>query len=144
MLTFDERLHKLIRDGLEEDLGDGDHSTLSCIPADAKGKAVLKIKQDGILAGMHVAEKIFHLQEPGCIFNAFKKDGDEMKHGEMAFEVEALVHTILQCERLLLNCMQRMSGVATLTRQYVNMLYGYKTQLLDTRKTTPNLRVLEK
>lgn len=144
MLTFDERLHKLIKDGLQEDIGDGDHSTLSCIPHDVKGKAVLKIKQDGILAGLHVAEKIFHFQEPGCRFTAFKKDGDDMKHGETAFEVEALIHTILQCERLLLNCMQRMSGVATLTRQYVNMLYGYKTQLLDTRKTTPNIRVLEK
>ena len=144
MSTFDERLEKLIKDGLQEDVGDGDHSTLSCIPPDAKGKAVLKIKQDGILAGMQVAEKIFHHQEAGCVFKALKKDGDEMKHGEMAFEVEALIHTILQCERLVLNCMQRMSGIATLTRQYVNMLYGYKTQMLDTRKTIPNFRVLEK
>lgn len=144
MNTFDERLQKLIRDGFEEDVGDGDHSTLSCIPGDAKGKAALKIKQDGILAGMHVAEKIFHFTEPGCVFNALKKDGDEMKHGEIAFEVEALEHTILKCERLVLNCMQRMSGIATLTRQFVNRLYGYKTKLLDTRKTTPNFRVLEK
>lgn len=144
MSTFDERLEKLINDGLLEDIGDGDHSTLSCIPTDAKGKAVLKIKQEGILAGMHVAEKVFHCKEPGCVFNALKKDGDEMKPGEMAFEVEASIHTILKCERFVLNCMQRMSGIATLTRQYVNMLYGYKTQLLDTRKTTPNFRVLEK
>lgn len=144
MSTFDERLEKLIKDGLHEDIGDGDHSTLSCIPPDAQGKAILKIKQVGILAGMQVAEKIFHHQEAGCVFKALKKDGDEMKPGEMAFEVDASIHTILQCERLVLNCMQRMSGIATLTRQYVNMLYGYKTQLLDTRKTIPNFRVLEK
>lgn len=144
MSTFDIRLEKLIIDGLQEDVGDGDHSTLSCIPPDAKGKAILKIKQEGILAGMQVAEKIFHYLEPGCIFKALKKDGDEMKSGEMAFEVEALIHTILQSERFVLNCMQRMSGIATLTRQYVNMLYGYKTQMLDTRKTIPNFRVLEK
>jgi nicotinate-nucleotide pyrophosphorylase (carboxylating) len=144
MSTFDERLEKLINDGLEEDIGDGDHSTLSCIPADVRGKAVLKIKQEGILAGMHVAEKVFHCKEPGCVFKALKKDGDEMKPGEIAFEVEGSIHTILKCERFVLNCMQRMSGIATLTRQYVNMLYGYKTQLLDTRKTIPNFRVLEK
>ena len=110
----------------------------------AKGKAVLKIKQDGILAGMQVAEKIFSYKEPSAVFTAFKKDGEEMKYGEKAFEVEALVHTILQCERLVLNCMQRMSGIATLTKQYTDKLKGYKTRLLDTRKTTPNFRLLEK
>jgi len=144
MNLFEKQLQDLIDAALKEDVGDGDHSTLSSIPAGAKGKAVLKIKQDGILAGMQVAEKIFHYKEPGCIFNSLKKDGDEIKHGEIAFEVEASVHTILQCERLVLNCMQRMSGIATLTRQYVNRLYGYKTKLLDTRKTTPNFRLLEK
>ena len=131
-------------EALKEDIGDGDHSTLSCIPVDAKGKAVLKIKQDGILAGMEVAEKIFKYKEAGSVFTAYKKDGDNIKFGEMAFEVEAAVHTILQCERLVLNCMQRMSGIATLTKQYTDKLYGYKTKLLDTRKTTPNFRLLEK
>lgn len=143
-MSFDEQLHYLVDEALKEDVGDGDHSTLSCIPPGAKGKAVLKIKQDGILAGMQVAQKIFTYKEPASVFNAYKKDGDKMKSGEKAFELEALVHTILQCERLTLNCMQRMSGIATLTSLYVDKLKGYKTRLLDTRKTTPNFRLLEK
>ena len=143
-MNFDEQLHHLIDEALKEDIGDGDHSTLSSIDATAKGKAVLKIKQDGILAGMEVAKKIFSYKEPASVFTAFKKDGDTMKYGEKAFEVEATVHTILQCERLVLNCMQRMSGIATLTKQYTDKLKGYKTKLLDTRKTTPNFRLLEK
>ncbi len=143
-MDFDEQLHHLVDEALKEDIGDGDHSTLSSIATDAKGKAVLKIKQDGIQAGMQVAEKIFSYKEPASVFIPFKKDGDEMKYGEKAFEVEALVHTILQCERLVLNCMQRMSGIATLTKQYTDKLKGYKTKLLDTRKTTPNFRLLEK
>ena len=134
----------MVEEALKEAIGDGDQSTFSCIDPDAKGKAVLKIKQDGILAGMQVAEMIFHYQEPSAVFTPFKKDGDIMKHGENAFEVEALVHTILNCERLVLNCMQRMSGIATLTKEYSNKLKGYKTRLLDTRKTTPNFRLLEK
>ena len=112
-MSFDEQLQHLVDQALKEDIGDGDHSTLSSIPADTKGKAILKIKQDGILAGMRVAEKIFRYKEPSSFFTPFKKDGDEMKVGENAFEIEALVHTILQCERLVLNCMQRMSGIAT-------------------------------
>lgn len=143
-MNFDEQLHHLVDEALREDIGDGDHSTLSSIAADAKGKAILKIKQDGIMAGMQVAEKIFKYKEPTTVFTPFKKDGDEMKYGEKAFEVEALVHTILQCERLVLNCMQRMSGIATLTKQYTDKLKSYKTKLLDTRKTTPNFRLLEK
>lgn len=134
----------MIDEALTEDIGEGDHSTLSCIPENARGKAVLKIKQDGILAGVEVAEKIFAYKDPGSIFSLLKKDGEAMKAGEMAFEVEASIHSILQCERLVLNCMQRMSGIATLTRLYVDRLYGYKTKLLDTRKTTPNFRLLEK
>jgi nicotinate-nucleotide pyrophosphorylase (carboxylating) len=133
-----------VEEALKEDVGDGDHSTLSCIPADKKGKAVLKIKQDGILAGVAIAEKIFRIVEPSAIFHEYKKDGDAMAVGEKAFEVEASIHTILKCERLVLNCMQRMSGIATLTRQYTDKLQGYKTKLLDTRKTTPNFRLLEK
>ncbi len=143
-MNFNEQLYHLLDEALKEDVGDGDHSTLSCIPVDAKGKAVLKIKQEGILAGVEIAEKIFRYKNTGSVFKAFKKDGDGMKPGEVAFEVDDSVHTILQCERLVLNCMQRMSGIATLTRQYADKLYGYKTKLLDTRKTTPNFRLLEK
>ncbi len=144
MLNFDEQLKILVDAALKEDIGNGDHSTLSCIPPDANGKAVLKIKQDGILAGIDVSEKIFRIKEPSSKFISYKKDGDEMKAGEKAFEVEAHVHTILQCERLVLNCMQRMSGIATLTHQYAEKIKNYKTKILDTRKTTPNFRLLEK
>ena len=144
MNDFKEKLHELIDAALKEDVGDGDHSTLSCIPADKKGNAILKIKQDGILAGVDVAQKIFSFVEEENVFNAFKKDGDAMRTGENAFEVEAHIHSILKCERLVLNCMQRMSGIATLTHQYTEKLKGYKTKLLDTRKTTPNFRLLEK
>ena len=143
-MSFDNQLYHLVDEALKEDVGDGDHSTLSCIPGDARGKAVLKIKQDGILAGMKIAQKIFEYIEPGSVFSAYKKDGDKMVFGEMAFEVEAPVHTILKCERLVLNCMQRMSGIATLTKEYTDRLKGYKTRILDTRKTTPNFRLLEK
>ena len=141
---FDEQLNQLIASALSEDIGDGDHSTLACINANAKGKAILKIKDQGILAGVLVAEKIFRFMEPGVDFHPIKQDGDVMKPGEIAFEVSAHVHTILKCERLVLNCMQRMSGIATLTNKYVQRLAGYKTQVLDTRKTTPNFRLLEK
>lgn len=144
MKSFDEQLGYLIDNALSEDIGDGDHSTLCCIPANAKGKAVLKIKQDGILAGMEVAEKIFKRREGSSVFTAFKKDGEQMTAGEIAFEVTASIHTILTCERLVLNCMQRMSGIATLTNQYSSRLEGYPTRILDTRKTTPNFRLLEK
>lgn len=143
-MSFTEKLHHLIEEALLEDIGEGDHSTLSSIPADTKGKAVLKIKQDGILAGIAIAEEIFRYKEPQAELKIFKKDGDPMKAGEIAFEVRASVHTILQCERLVLNCMQRMSGIATLTREYADKIKGYKTRILDTRKTTPNFRLLEK
>ncbi|HEX8316308.1 MAG TPA: carboxylating nicotinate-nucleotide diphosphorylase [Flavisolibacter sp.] len=144
MTDFDARLYKLVDAALQEDVGDGDHSTLCCIPADVKGKAVLKIKQDGILAGVDIAEKMFKFKKPAANFIRYKNDGEEMKYGDVAFEVETYVHTILQLERLVLNCMQRMSGIATLTKQYTEKLKGYKTRLLDTRKTTPNFRLLEK
>ena len=143
-MNYNDTLDLLIKKALQEDIGDGDHSTLSCIAPETNGKAVLKIKEDGILAGVAVAEKIFRFMQPGIVFTAYKKDGDRMKYGETAFDVEAKVHTILQCERLVLNSMQRMSGIATLTHQYVEKLKGYKTKLLDTRKTTPNFRLLEK
>jgi nicotinate-nucleotide pyrophosphorylase (carboxylating) len=141
---FDNMLQQLIDAALREDVGDGDHSTLCCIPANAQGKAVLKIKQDGVLAGVDVAEKIFRYQRPNAVFTRHKEDAAPMKAGDTAFEVETGVHTILQCERLVLNIMQRMSGIATLTKQYTDLLQGYKTRLLDTRKTTPNFRLLEK
>jgi nicotinate-nucleotide pyrophosphorylase (carboxylating) len=144
MKDFDARLFKLIDDALAEDVGDGDHSTLCCIPADVQGKAVLKIKQEGILAGVAVAEKIFRYRKPSSRFVLRKKDGETMRPGEVAFEVESSVHTILQLERLVLNCMQRMSGIATLTKKFTEQLEGFHTRLLDTRKTTPNFRLLEK
>ncbi len=144
MKSFDEQLTHLITEAFQEDVGDGDHSTLSSIPPGKKGRAVLKIKQDGILAGMQVAERIFRLKEDPIVFSAYKKDGDAMFNGENAFEVEASVHMILTCERLVLNCMQRMSGIATLTHLYADKLKGCHTRLLDTRKTTPNFRLLEK
>jgi nicotinate-nucleotide pyrophosphorylase (carboxylating) len=143
-MDYNQQLDVLIKNALLEDIGDGDHSTLCCIDATTEGKAVLKIKQEGILAGMEVAEKIFRYMQPGIIFTAYKKDGDAMQFGDIAFDVEAKVHTILQCERLVLNSMQRMSGIATLTKQYVDKLKPFKTKLLDTRKTTPNFRLLEK
>jgi nicotinate-nucleotide pyrophosphorylase (carboxylating) len=144
MKDFDARLFKLVDAALAEDVGTGDHSTLSCIPADVKGKAVLKVKQEGILAGLEVAEKIFRYYTPSVEFRSFLKDGEQMKNGDVAFEVETFVHVILKLERLVLNCMQRMCGIATLTRTYTEKLQGYHTRLLDTRKTTPNFRLLEK
>ncbi len=139
-----KKINHLIEEALKEDIGNGDHSTLGCIPAGKKGKAILHIKEEGILAGLDIAERIFKYKEQSAFFSAYKKDGDKMQDGEKAFEIKASVHTILQCERLVLNCMQRMSGIATLTKQYSEKLYGYKTKLLDTRKTTPNFRLLEK
>ena len=144
MLTFDEQLIILVKSALDEDVGDGDHSTLCCIPAAANGKAVLKIKQEGIIAGVGLAEKIFHIVQPTTKLEKYIQDGDIVKTGDVAFELEARVHTILQTERLVLNCMQRMSGIATLTNRYAKKLRGYKTKILDTRKTTPNFRLLEK
>ncbi|MEP6675331.1 MAG: carboxylating nicotinate-nucleotide diphosphorylase [Ferruginibacter sp.] len=140
----ENKLADLIKIALAEDIGDGDHSTLSSIPATAEGKAILKIKEDGILAGMEIAKTIFQFMQNDIKFVPYKKDGDAMKAGEIAFDVYAKVHTILQSERLVLNCMQRMSGIATLTHQYVDKLKRYKTRLLDTRKTTPGFRLLEK
>lgn len=142
--TFEQKLQLLIKNALDEDVGAGDYSTLSCIDKNAKGKAVLKIKDNGILAGVEVAAKIFQYVDASSAISIFKKDGEEMKPGETAFEVYAKIHTILTCERLVLNCMQRMSGIATLTKKYTDKLKGYHTKLLDTRKTTPNFRLLEK
>lgn len=135
---------EFITAALKEDVGSGDHSSLASIPADAKGEAVLKIKEDGIIAGLELAQDIFQHLEPGSQFKLYKKDGDKVSAGETAFEVSASVHTILKAERLALNCMQRMSGIATLTSQYVTAVKQYKAKILDTRKTTPLFRMYEK
>jgi nicotinate-nucleotide pyrophosphorylase (carboxylating) len=144
LIHFDERLQAFIQAALAEDLGEGDHSTLAVIPASERGRAVLKIKQNGILAGVEIAEKIFRYRDPGVIFSVQKKDGEAMKSGDVAFTVEASVHTILICERLVLNCMQRMSGIATLTHEYAEKIRDFSSKILDTRKTTPGFRLLEK
>lgn len=141
---FKEKLIVLIKNALSEDIGNGDHSTFSCIEKDKRGKAILKIKDTGILAGVDIAEQIFLYVDGSTQFHKLKSDGEAMQPDEIAFEVEALIYTILSCERLVLNCMQRMSGIATLTRKYVDKIKGYNTKLLDTRKTTPNFRLLEK
>ncbi|MBS1772575.1 MAG: carboxylating nicotinate-nucleotide diphosphorylase [Bacteroidetes bacterium] len=135
---------EFIAAALKEDIGSGDHSTLASISADAMGKAVLKVKEPGILAGVQLAQDIFHHLEPAATFTIYKNDGDGVAIGDIAFEVTAKVHTILQAERLSLNCMQRMSGIATLTNQYVEKIKNYKTKILDTRKTTPLFREFEK
>lgn len=143
-MNAEDSLNALLVAALQEDIGDGDHSTLACIPPEKRGRAVLKIKQDGVLAGMDIAAKIFFMKDPSAVFSPLKKDGEQMKSGEIAFKVESFVHTILNVERLVLNTMQRMSGIATLTRRYTDKLSGYTTKVLDTRKTTPNFRLLEK
>lgn len=139
-----EKLEQLIKNALREDIGEGDHTTLASIGEEEIGKAILKIKDTGILAGVDVAEFIFLLVEPTAILTKLKKDGEAMIPGEIAYEVEAKQYTLLTCERLVLNCMQRMSGIATLTRKYTEKLKEYPAKLLDTRKTTPNFRLLEK
>lgn len=127
-----------------EDIGDGDHSTLSCIPATARGKSRLIVKEKGVLAGVEVACEIFKSFDPELQITVFIPDGTEVNPGDIAFEVEGRIQSLLQTERLMLNIMQRMSGVATRTRHYVKALEGTKTRVLDTRKTTPGLRLLEK
>jgi len=144
MPDYDQQLELLVQAAILEDVGTGDHSTISTISRDADGKARLKIKEDGILAGVTVAGKIFHLLEPASTLEILKLDGEPMFNGETAFYVQAKIHTILKAERLVLNTMQRMSGIATLTKTYTRKLEGYHTRILDTRKTTPNFRLLEK
>lgn len=128
----------------EEDIKEGDHTTLSAIPKEASGKAVLHVKQDGIVAGIAVAERVFKRFDPQLKVSVFMEDGDAISVGDRILEVEGRVHTILQCERLVLNIMQRMSGIATSTREYVLLIEGTGTRILDTRKTTPGFRLLEK
>lgn len=135
---------EFIAAALQEDIEKGDFSTLACIPPSTMGHAVLKIKENGVIAGLQLAEGIFRHLEPDASFTVYVQDGDEVTSGSVAFEVAATVHTILKAERLALNCMQRMSGIATLTRTYVNAVKGYPAQILDTRKTTPLFRAQEK
>ena len=147
LLTFfmeDELISELIRLAFAEDIGDGDHTTLSCIPETAKGKVRLLVKEAGILAGVSVAERIFHTFDPELIVTVFISDGAEVKVGDIAFTVEGKVRSLLQTERLALNVMQRMSGIATTTRSYVKKIEGTQARILDTRKTTPGMRMLEK
>lgn len=144
MKNYEEQLEKLITDALAEDIGQGDYSTLSTIDKSQQGTAILKVKDEGIIAGIAVAEQVFKYVEPAAVFHQKMQDGDTMHFGDIAFTVDAAVHTILTCERLALNIMQRMSGIATLTRKYVQAVEGYHTRILDTRKTTPNFRLLEK
>ena len=142
--THNKTLEDFISGCLLEDIGDGDHSTLACIPADATGKARLLIKEKGILSGCSVAGEVFRIIDSGMIFEQFITDGSRISPGEIAFHVTGKIHSILKSERLVLNIMQRMSSIATSTGMYVERLAGLKTKVLDTRKTTPGMRFLEK
>lgn len=137
-------IQPLISNALAEDVGDGDHTSLATIPAGTQGKAKLLVKDNGILAGVELAAEIFRQVDETLMLNIMLHDGDEVKPGDVAFEVEGDVQSILKAERLVLNCMQRMSGIATNTRRITDILQGTKAKVLDTRKTTPGLRYLEK
>lgn len=137
-------IYEIIDNALREDIGDGDHSTLSCVPEDAEGQAHLLIKEDGILAGVELAKMIFHRFDPKLTVDVKIKDGSPVKTGDIAFVVSGNSRSILSTERLVLNCMQRMSGIATQTHKIVSIIEGCNTILLDTRKTTPGIRYLEK
>jgi nicotinate-nucleotide pyrophosphorylase (carboxylating) len=139
-----EELNTFIEFALKEDIRDGDHTSLACIPSTAIGKAQLLVKENGILAGMEVAEAIFKKVNPEIQFFPLMKDGEKMAIGDVAFIVEGPSGSLLTAERLVLNCMQRMSGIATKTHHIVKLLEGTKAQVLDTRKTTPGIRLLEK
>ncbi len=140
----DELNDRLIDLAFSEDIGDGDHTTLCCIPVDAMGKSRLLVKEEGILAGMRVAKQIFRHFDPEMQVEELISDGTHVKPGDVAMVVTGRVRSLLQTERLMLNVMQRMSGIATMTSKYVEKLKGTKTRVLDTRKTTPGMRMLEK
>ncbi len=144
MLSVNELEDRLIDLAFAEDIGDGDHTTLCCIPADAMGKSHLLIKEDGILAGVEVAKEVFRRFDPEMRVEVKINDGAAVKKGDVAMIVEGRVRSLLQTERLMLNIMQRMSGIATMTNRYVKRLEGTGTRVLDTRKTTPGMRMLEK
>ena len=144
MYSVDELEDRLIDLAFAEDIGDGDHTTLCCIPEDAVGKSHLLIKEDGILAGVEVAKRVFACFDDTLKVEVFMDDGSEVKKGDIAMLVTGKTRSLLQTERLMLNIMQRMSGIATTTRRYVDLLKGTNTKVLDTRKTTPGMRMLEK
>lgn len=144
MYSVDELEDRLIDLAFAEDIGDGDHTTLCCIPEDAMGKSHLLIKEDGILAGVEVAKRVFGRFDPTLKVEVLIGDGSKVKRGDIAMVVSGKVRSLLQTERLMLNIMQRMSGIATMTHKYVERLKGTHTRVLDTRKTTPGMRILEK
>jgi nicotinate-nucleotide pyrophosphorylase (carboxylating) len=137
-------LDEIIRNALQEDIGSGDFSTLSCVPKEAKGSAQLIVKENGILAGIEVAKRIYEIYDPNLLFEVLKIDGDSVKKGDIAFRVAGSSQSILSTERLVLNCLQRMSGIATLTAKIRKEIEGSNSIILDTRKTTPGIRFLEK
>lgn len=141
---MNELIDQLIALSFAEDIGDGDHTTLSCIPDTAMGKSRLIIKEEGIIAGVEMAREIFHRFDPEMKMEVYINDGAHVKPGDVAFVVEGKVQSLLQTERLMLNVMQRMSGIATITNEYVKLLEGTKCRVLDTRKTTPGMRIMEK
>lgn len=144
MLSVDQLEEKLIELAFAEDIGDGDHTTLCCIPEDAMGKSHLLVKEDGIIAGVELAKKVFDKFDPTMKMEVFIADGTPVKKGDIAFEVTGKIRSLLQTERLMLNIMQRMSGIATMTHKYVERVAGTNCHILDTRKTTPGLRMIEK
>jgi nicotinate-nucleotide pyrophosphorylase (carboxylating) len=144
MYTIDELEDKLIDLAFAEDIGDGDHTTLCCIPEDAMGAQKLLVKEDGIIAGVEVAQKIFHKFDPTLEVEEMIADGTRVKVGDIVFVTRGKIRSLLQTERLMLNVMQRMSGIATTTAKYMKLLEGTKCKVLDTRKTTPGMRMLEK
>ena len=144
MKTKDELIDDLLNLAFAEDVGDGDHTTLSTIPAEEQGRQHLIVKEEGILAGVEIARKVFEKFDPQLKMTVFIEDGSHVKPGDIAFEVEGSVRSLLQTERVMLNIMQRMSGIATQTAKYQQKLEGLKTKVLDTRKTTPGMRMLEK
>ena len=144
ILSREELIDKLIDLAFAEDIGDGDHTTLSCIPETAMGKSKLLIKEEGILAGVAIAQEIFNRFDSSMKVDVLLQDGTKVKPGDIAMVVEGKIQSLLQTERLMLNVMQRMSGIATMTHKYVEELEGTQTRVLDTRKTTPGLRMIEK
>ena len=144
MLSVNELEDKLLELAFAEDIGDGDHTTLCCIPEDAMGKSKLLVKEEGILAGVDMARKVFNKFDPTMTMQVFINDGAHVKPGDVAFVPSGKVRSLLQTERIMLNIMQRMSGIATMTHRYVERLEGTHTHVLDTRKTTPGMRILEK
>lgn len=141
---FQDELRLIIENAIREDVGDGDHSSLACIPADAEGKAKLLVKEDGLIAGVEFAKMVFHYVDPAMKIETFMEDGTPVKYGDVVFHVSGKSQSILKSERVVLNAMQRMSAIATKTKFFADLLEGTKTKILDTRKTTPGIRAIEK